>query len=516
MYKLVVVGGKLRGKEFVLEDGENIIGRDTECDVVLGVDGVSKRHLSITVTNDVAYVQDLNSSNGTFVNGKLVSRATVKNGDQLGLPDLIIQIIHVKEKKKIVKKRMGDSQGQDDPYGEYVQPQNFIEKIVHFFKFKVMKILYGINEEYEWRVLFGIILTVFILVTVTLVVYPVLKDSESVLVVETAKRGNVYAEIISRQNARALEQRNLDSVDTSFLDSESDVVYYELFDFEGRIVRPLDRRNQYINNPFSVQVREWAIENTGSSDSYATLLSGGEIGIGRRITAYNPRTGTRDPVGMLAMRFAPESLIAEAVKGQKVYLEAIVTGVLVAIIFFGMVYFLTTRPIVEMQFQIDEALRGRRKELDSKYLFLELEPLRNIINSLLQKNRELQNDTSDEFVELESDDEYVRRLEEFLKASGVPAMVLDSEKKIKKLNVHSEDLTGIRESSSLDMDLLDACREQGFAATLIELCDQCANNNGDLQKGQYELGGIDYEVNVNALLGRDSFAKAFFITFLKD
>lgn len=518
MYKLVVVGGKLRGKEFALENGENVIGRDAECGVHLPVDGVSKRHLSITVTDDVAYVQDLGSSNGTFLNGKIIKRATAKSGDKIALPDLVIQVVYVKEKKKIVRKKAARAEEEDDdPYGEKAVPDNFIQKGVHFFRFKVMKIIHGINEEYEWRALFGIILTVFIIITVTLTIHPVLQDTKQVLLVETAKRGSFYADVISRQNAVALEQRNLDQIDTQFLDSEDGVKSYELFDLEGRIVRPLEKINQYINDPFSVQVREWALDASGSrtSDNVSVMLSNGEIGIGKRITAYNPRRGTREPVGMIAIRFAPQSLTNEAIKSQKAYLEAIVTAILVAIIFFGVVYFMTTRPIQEMYIQIEEAMRGRRKSLESEYLFTELEPLRNSINSLLQRNRELQNEEEDGFAEIESDETYVETLREFLRGSAGPAMVLDSEKKLKAINVEAEDLTGIRESSGVDMDLLDVCREQGFAATLIEICDSCANAGGTSQSGSYELGGVDYEIFASALMGKDQFAKAYYITFVK-
>ena len=42
MFKLVAVGGKLRGKEFVLDQGENIIGRGQDASIVIPVEGVSK------------------------------------------------------------------------------------------------------------------------------------------------------------------------------------------------------------------------------------------------------------------------------------------------------------------------------------------------------------------------------------------------------------------------------------------------------------------------------------------
>lgn len=50
-----------------LADGENVIGRDPACGVWLDQPGVSRRHARVVVTDDVAEIEDLGSTNGTFV-----------------------------------------------------------------------------------------------------------------------------------------------------------------------------------------------------------------------------------------------------------------------------------------------------------------------------------------------------------------------------------------------------------------------------------------------------------------
>ena len=105
MFKLIAVGGKIRGKEFVLNEGENIFGRSLECDFPLKIDGVSKKHLSLTVNGESCFLEDLKSSNGTFVNGKIIKKQTVVDKDKITLPNVIFQLVYVKEKKKIVKKK---------------------------------------------------------------------------------------------------------------------------------------------------------------------------------------------------------------------------------------------------------------------------------------------------------------------------------------------------------------------------------------------------------------------------
>ncbi|MBT7608753.1 MAG: FHA domain-containing protein [Bacteriovoracaceae bacterium] len=521
MYKLVVIGGKLRGQEFVLEDGETIFGKSDECDIILTIDGISKKHMNITVTDDVAYIVDLDSSNGTFLNGKIIKRATAKNGDKITLPHLIMQVVYVEEKKILIHKVVSEEDEEEDEESFLdggVAPDNLPGKILHLFKYKLMRIVHGINEEYEWRILFGIILTVFIITSVILIITPVLQSTKNILLYETAKRGAHYAEEIGRMNARALESKNLDQVNTEFLNQEDGVQTYQLFDLEGRIVRPLEKLNDYISEPLSVQVREWALKTSDDNGKkvYKKILSGDEIGIGKKIMAYNAKIGVFEAVGIIAIRFAPKSLAVEATKSQKAYLESIVTSMLVAIIFFGIVYYMTVRPLEELKFQIEDALRGRRRNLKSRYLMSELDGLRDSINSILQRNRELQNEEVDEFGEAESDEKYVSLLKEFMAGSGTATMVLNSEKNLKYINLEGEDLTGIRESAASDMSLLDVSREKGFGATCIELCDGSASNSGYLQEGRYELQGIDYKICVTALMGVDNFAKAFYITFIKD
>jgi pSer/pThr/pTyr-binding forkhead associated (FHA) protein len=103
MFKLVVVGGRLRGKEFILNDGENVVGRGADNDVSVPVEGISKKHLKVTVNGETAFAEDLGSSNGTLINGKIIKRLTIKDGDKIALPNLIFQVVYVLEKKVIVK-----------------------------------------------------------------------------------------------------------------------------------------------------------------------------------------------------------------------------------------------------------------------------------------------------------------------------------------------------------------------------------------------------------------------------
>lgn len=519
MYKLVVVGGKLRGQEFELHDGENVLGRSEDCDINFPVNGVSKKHMAVSVTKDAAYLQDLGSSNGTFLNGKIIKRATVKNGDKIALPDSILQVVYVAEKKIVIKKRAQDEDEDDDVdfmLDTPPVPEALPAKVIWAFKYKLMPVFHGVNEEYEWRVLFGILLAILSVITITLTIFPVIQSSKRTLLLETAERGAHYAEEIARTNARALESKNLDQLNTAFMNNIKDVTSYDLFELDGRIVRPLVRMNSYITDTHSIKVKEWAQKTRTEENIYKKRLDGGEIGIGKKIMAFNPKTGQTEPVGVIAIRFSPKSLAVESQESTKAYLEALMTSFLVAIVFFSIVYYLTIKPIEEMKYQIEEALRGKRRNLDSRFLFSEMNTLRSSVNSILQRIRELQSEEVDsEFAEMEGDESYVSTLKEFMMGSGVAVLILDSEKNVQAINNEAEDITGIRESSAQGMNISDVSREKGFAGTVIELCDNSANNGGTNQEGEYDLQGNAHAIHVASLLGKDNFAKAYYITFVR-
>lgn len=521
MYKLVAVGGRLRGEEYVLQEGDNILGRDAGCDIHTEIDGVSKKHLLLSVKGDSLFLRDMDSSNGTLVNGKNLTTSQAKSGDKIAIPDVIFQVVLVREKKVVIKKKVkkiaDEEETIDDLFNEPA-PASPFGKIIWLFKNKIMKFVHGFNEEYEWRVIVGIITAIFITATIGLTILPVLDASRKLLLLENVKRGTQFVNEVKRLNTTSLARGDLNSIQTAFLeDQDANIHAYELLDLNQRIISPANNRNRFTQNPFSVEAIEFFKTEGNKERTYRKFVESDKIGVARALNATNPAKGYEETVGVIAIIFAPSSLTSEAKNNSKAFLEAWTTSILLAIIFFGIIYYLTLRPFQELKFEIEEALRGTKKGVEGKFLFQELNPLKQSINSMLQRLRELQNDDEyDDFGDMEDDSKYVLQLEEFQRGSDGAVMVLNSSQEIHSMNEQCEDLVGIRETSSKGSLLDDVMREQGLAATISSLCDQSANNDGTSQSDTYEIGGSEYNVFVTSLIGKDTFAKAFYISFVKD
>jgi diguanylate cyclase (GGDEF)-like protein len=80
---LVRVDGPSNGQVFSLEAAELVIGRGAACDFRLADEGVSRRHALLLHTRGHYFIQDLDSSNGTFLEGRRVKRAPLMEGDLL-------------------------------------------------------------------------------------------------------------------------------------------------------------------------------------------------------------------------------------------------------------------------------------------------------------------------------------------------------------------------------------------------------------------------------------------------
>jgi pSer/pThr/pTyr-binding forkhead associated (FHA) protein len=82
---MVVSDGPDAGREWRLSE-PLVIGRAGDADVVLADPTISRRHASVTAQGETAVVEDLESSNGTFVNGEQVAQPRrVAAGDVIGL-----------------------------------------------------------------------------------------------------------------------------------------------------------------------------------------------------------------------------------------------------------------------------------------------------------------------------------------------------------------------------------------------------------------------------------------------
>ena len=89
----VVDGADAKGKTFDLTD-EVTVGRASGCQVALTDPTVSQLHARIYRRDGKLFIEDLGSSNGTFVNRKKVSAAVaLRRGDRIALGGTVLEVM---------------------------------------------------------------------------------------------------------------------------------------------------------------------------------------------------------------------------------------------------------------------------------------------------------------------------------------------------------------------------------------------------------------------------------------
>ena len=82
--RLVALSGPLEGTVRTLADGPLSLGRDTANQIMIGDSAVSRNHCTIAeISPNVYEIPDLESHNGTFVNGIQISRTPIGHGDRI-------------------------------------------------------------------------------------------------------------------------------------------------------------------------------------------------------------------------------------------------------------------------------------------------------------------------------------------------------------------------------------------------------------------------------------------------
>ncbi len=82
-YALVVERGPRAGLTYVLGEGETVAGRSDDVEIFLGDVTVSRRHARFFVDDNGLSVEDLRSTNGTYVNAERHDKAYLQPGDEV-------------------------------------------------------------------------------------------------------------------------------------------------------------------------------------------------------------------------------------------------------------------------------------------------------------------------------------------------------------------------------------------------------------------------------------------------
>jgi len=108
MPKIVVTVEDKLLSELPLADGELLIGRGPDCQIVIRDPLVSRHHAKIAKAYGGYFVEDLNSTNGIMVNGRRINKQMLKYGDKVQVGTHDLSFVSEDNEENNVKKTVED------------------------------------------------------------------------------------------------------------------------------------------------------------------------------------------------------------------------------------------------------------------------------------------------------------------------------------------------------------------------------------------------------------------------
>jgi pSer/pThr/pTyr-binding forkhead associated (FHA) protein len=79
-------------KDFALDPGQTVIGRQEACDLRIPLPEISRKHTMLIVTDNAVTIRDLGSANGTYVNNQRITEQELNAGDHIVVGPMVFTI----------------------------------------------------------------------------------------------------------------------------------------------------------------------------------------------------------------------------------------------------------------------------------------------------------------------------------------------------------------------------------------------------------------------------------------
>lgn len=497
-----------------LSEGQYKIGRSEENDICLKSSKVSKNHGLLVVKSGKVAILDTGSSNGTFVNGVLIKKQRVEYGDVIDLGDYQIRLVREFRPKNMAGRasvppitgnlahQLGEEafQSPEPPSAQPLgQPEadsakKYQKQVAQIVETKVLVPLYEIMKVVEWRWILAIILVSSLVLTVLLSSRPLYVWATELSKREAIDRAHTVLNQIVRENFRAL-QKNGDSTRLSVEAWESIRGFEEIFILDsgtGNILAPVKFYNKSLSDPYALNAIKKVVEDRQLQ--VTVEHRNGTFVVAQPIPQV-VREGEEDlnpgPAAVVLGKFETSGSITSTFEP---ILEALLFSVFLALLAYYLVLKMVTRPVVQIQEQLDSALKGEPVNISCESKFPELEDLAQVINFSVSRLRQATGDMSAPVQSgdtTEEDELFVKTVQEFDVGLGDGVLLLDKEKKVKFVGHVIEELIGLRSQYAEGQNISDCCRDAGFAGTTIDLSERVISSLGEVQNATLDINGIN-------------------------
>lgn len=257
----VVKGPGAGGHNYDLETGRAVtLGRGDDCEIRLASSNISKKHCRLTALPGARVeVEDLGSSNGTFVNGMLVKRHVLKPGDTITVNPFVLQLAISAPEPVNASSRGQTNAGVFTVPTESVQvmgaEMSAREKLIDFLDKSVFPWADALATRFDVRALFVASFLFWSMLVVFFTASPFSQRANERVIAQSVETARLYARQVARVNQRAIIDQRFSEV-VANLDSRPGqtrglIHSYVLDAVKAQILAPVELIGQNLPNEFA-------------------------------------------------------------------------------------------------------------------------------------------------------------------------------------------------------------------------------------------------------------------------
>jgi hypothetical protein len=478
-------------------DQSLVLGRADDCDIKLSSTGISKKHCMITpLSGSRLEIEDLGSSNGTYVNGLLIKRHIMQPGDTLSVHNFVLQLKHRVPVAEEIKKSTVDTSfrnvGEESIDTSGLRQETPItEKINIWLEGNVYPLADQLSSALDVRLLLGVFLIVWTVLIASLSLQPFKNLANETARSESIEVARLYARQIVRLNQQAIiEQRfnelsvSIDSrrgqtpgvLDAMVLNSEN-----------GTYLAPVEKLGQSISpdSPYGYYARIAASkdgEYVGYDETEGLAYVGVPIKVGT--TEGNKTVAT----AVVVFSYIQGQLTFKQMLDQIV--NSLLIGLVVAWVFIAFLYRWTDGSLMRAARSIEAALKSQYTTVSLPIRWPALSALLQETSYALTKAQEGEAGASGGG--LDSGDWAVAAVNNTKGASAA----FNPELTVIAWNSAMAAVIGIQESLAVGSDISQASRDMAFEAAIREMSAEANSMPWKNVERAIEFSGRDYVIHM--------------------
>ncbi|OYZ23800.1 MAG: hypothetical protein B7Y39_03500 [Bdellovibrio sp. 28-41-41] len=516
MWSLRILNGPQAGQIFNLKNGKNTLGRASQCDIKIMVQGVSKIHCELHVTQEGIKVIDSNSSNGTYVNGTKIQSTTLRLGDKFSIHNVFLDVVPTPQLKANTQ-LIRQGQQQQVPQGFIPQPHGALaqqqqpmqmnsiyqqqmtqahlsahlsvakeprqeraaqkelkEKIEEYLNRVVLPGVYKLAQIFEMKMVLAGFVGLFIFAVTLFSLFPMITVSRDSIQGEARKRAGSLARALAETNRRGISENNYSSLSTFSIEREDGVKEALIISrTDGSVIAPPAKAGRTMDIPFLNEVQR-------SSRDIVRSIDNTTIGASFPIERYDVDKQEAVPVAFAVVIYDISVLAMD----DGIIVSLFMQNLIIASIFGGILFFFLYKliefPISSLNRQLDIALREKTDAIENTFLFPPLQALAGNVSSLLTRyiSGEGQGQGSQS-----RDFEASMLIQHFRD----PAFAVTLDKKILNLNSNFESLAQ-NSVENLMAQGVDAIVDQSLKLNIFELIQESVQVPNQIHQREIDLG----------------------------